>query len=157
MSRTQRPPSDHSLVITRILNAPPSRVYRAWTEQLSEWWGPHGMTTTVTAMDLRAGGAFRTVMRAKDGTEYPTRGVFLEVVKNTRVVFTDGYEPGWQPTKKHFMTAVATFEAMPGGRTRYTAKALHKSLRDRKAHEAMGFYQGWGECIDKLEALVAQP
>ena len=159
MSKRAKPSGkdDHSLVITRILNAPPARVYKAWTEQLADWWGPHGMRTTVTAMDLKPGGAFRTVMRARDGTEYPTRGVFLEVVKNKRIIFTDGYEPGFQPAKSHFLTAVTVFEALPGGKTRYTATALHKSDRDKKAHEKMGFYQGWGECIDKLSELLARP
>ena len=60
------------LVLSRILAAPRERVFRTWTTRLSEWWGPHGMTTAVREMDLRPGGAFRTVMRAPDGAELRT-------------------------------------------------------------------------------------
>ena len=52
------------------------------------------------------------------------------------------------------MTLVLTFED-EGGKTRYTARALHWTEADRKAHEDMGFHQGWGQCTDQLEALVA--
>lgn len=38
--------------------------------------------------------------------------------------------------------------------TRYTARALHWSEEDRQAHEAMGFHEGRGESLDRLEALV---
>lgn len=146
--------SDRELVISRVIDAPPAQVFRAWTQRLADWWGPHGMKTRVLALDLKPGGAFRTVMRAPDGTEYPTRGVFLEVVPGERIVFTDGYEPGWVPAEDHFMTAIVTLEPIAGGKTRYTARVLHKSAADRERHEQMGFYQGWGECLDQL-AVVA--
>jgi uncharacterized protein YndB with AHSA1/START domain len=91
-------PSDRELVISRIIDAPRERVFEAWTKQLPQWWGPHGMTTPVCEMDLRPGGVFRTVMRAPDGTEYLTKGVFLEVVEPERIVFPraalDGCQPG---------------------------------------------------------------
>ncbi|HZP60239.1 MAG TPA: SRPBCC domain-containing protein, partial [Opitutaceae bacterium] len=112
MSTTTTTPSpdisERELVIARVIAASPERVYQAWTRRLPEWWGPHGMTTPVCEMDLRAGGIFRTVMRAPDGKEYPTRGSFLEVVPNERLVFSDAYEPGWQPAAEHFMTAIVT-------------------------------------------------
>ena len=148
--------SERELVISRIIPAPRERVYQAWTLRLPEWWGPHGMTTPVCEMDLKPGGVFRTVMRAPDGTEYPTRGSFLEVVPNERIVFTDAYEPGWRPVAEHFMTAIVTFEALPGGQTKYTARALHKSAADREKHEQMGFHQGWGETIERLAAVATK-
>lgn len=148
------PDSELDLRLAIDIDAPPERVFALWTTRLPDWWGPHGMTTRVVAMDLRAGGAFQTVMRAPDGTEYPTRGIFLEVVENRRVVFTDAYEPGWKPTPGHFMTAVVDFAALPGGRTRLAACARHKSAEDRIAHERMGFHEGWGESFAKLAALA---
>lgn len=151
VARTSR-----ELVLTRILDAPHERVFQAWTTRLSEWWGPHGMTTPFCEMDLRPGGVFRTVMRAPDGTEYPTSGVFLEVTANERIVFTDAFAPGWEPVPDPFFTAITTFEALPGGRTRYTARALHWTVENRKKHEQMGFYQGWGESLDRLEVLLAK-
>jgi uncharacterized protein YndB with AHSA1/START domain len=114
------------------------------------------MTTPVCEMDLRPGGIFRTVMRAPDGQEYPTKGVFLEVVEPERIVFTNAYVPGWEPAPDLFFTAIMTFEALPGGKTRYTARALHWTVESRRQHEQMGFHQGWGESLDRLVALVTQ-
>jgi len=148
------PASSRELSITRIIDAPPDRVFKIWTTQLPLWWGPHGMTTQVCEMDLRPGGVFRTVMRAPDGTEYPTQGVFLEVVEAERIVFTDAYEGGWQPSPDIFFTAISTFEPFPGRKTKYTARALHWTEANREKHEAMGFYHGWGESIDRLASLA---
>jgi uncharacterized protein YndB with AHSA1/START domain len=153
------PPSlaSRELTLTRTIDAPRDRVYQAWTTQLPEWWGPHGMTTPICEMDLRPGGILRTVMRAPDGTEYPTRGVFLEVVAPERIVFTDAFDAGWIPVPDLFFTAITTFEALPGDRTRYTARALHWTVANREQHERMGFHQGWGESLDRLVALVKKP
>jgi uncharacterized protein YndB with AHSA1/START domain len=148
--------ADRELVLTRIIHAPRERIFRAWTTQLSQWWGPHGMTTPFVEMDLRPGGVFRTVMRAPDGTEYPTQGVFLEVVENERIVFTDAFDAGWQPSTDIFFTAITTLESLPGGKTRYTARARHLTAESREKHEKMGFHQGWGESLDRLIALVAK-
>lgn len=149
-------PTDRELVLTRVIDAPRERLYRAWTTQLPCWWGPHGMTTTVCEMDLRPGGIFRTVMRAPDGTEYPTQGVFLEVIENEKIVFTDAYEGRWQPSPDIFFTAITTFEKLPDGKTRYTARAVHWTVANREKHDKMGFQQGWGESLDRLVSLVTK-
>ena len=96
-------PSDRELILSRLFDAPRERVFAAWTQQLPQWWGPHGMTTPVCEMDLRPGGVFRTVMRAQDGTEYSTRGIFLEVVPPERIAFTDAFDPGWIPRPDAFL------------------------------------------------------
>jgi uncharacterized protein YndB with AHSA1/START domain len=150
------PAADRELVLTRIIDAPRERVFATWTQRLPEWWGPHGTVTTVCEMELKPGGVFRTVMRTPDGTEYPTRGVFLEIVAPERIVFTDAFEPGWRPSRDAFFTAVTTFEALADARTKYTARALHWTVAKREWHERMGFYQGWGESLDRLAALLTR-
>lgn len=145
---------ERELLLSRIIDAPRERVFDAWTRHLPEWWGPHGMSTPVCEMDLRPGGVFRTVMRAPDGTEYPTRGIFIEVVLPERIVFTDAFDPGWIPHPDAFFTAIVSFEALPGGRTRYTARALHWTAGNCAKHEKMGFQQGWGESLDRLVSCV---
>ena len=47
-------------------------------------------------MDVRPGGANLIVMRGPDGNEFPNAGVYLEVVKNERLVFTDAYTKAWE-------------------------------------------------------------
>lgn len=156
MKKSAADANARELIISRIIDAPKSRVFTAWTAQLPQWWGPHGMTTPVCKMDLRPGGIFCTVMLAPDGTEYPTKGVFLEVVENERIVFSDAFEAGFQPAAEPFMTAITTFEGLPGGKTKFTIRVLHKSVADRARHEQMGFHQGWSESVDRLITLVAK-
>lgn len=146
----------HELVLTRIIPAPPRLLYRAWTEPdlLRRWFAPEPFAVAEAALDVRPGGTSRIVMRGPDGTLYPNRGVYLEVIPDSRLVFTDAYVCAWVPAEKPFMTGLVTFEATDGG-TRYTARARHWSAEDRQTHEAMGFHEGWGRCADQLAALVA--
>lgn len=108
--------AQHELSISRLIDAPPAKVFRAWTEPqwLMQWWGPRGMTTPECEMQLWAGGLFRTLMRAPDGSEYPNQGVFLEIAAPRRLVFTDAFGPGWVPSDKAFMTAVISFDEEQG-------------------------------------------
>jgi uncharacterized protein YndB with AHSA1/START domain len=149
--------ADRELVITRLIDAPPAKLFQAWTEPalLVQWFAPLPWTTARAEIDLRAGGRNLIVMRSPDGDEFPNAGVYLEVVKNQRIVFTDAYSEAWQPSAKPFMTGILTFEE-EGGKTRYTARVLHWTAADREAHEQMGFYTGWGLCTDQLEALVTK-
>jgi uncharacterized protein YndB with AHSA1/START domain len=147
--------ADRELVLTRLIGAAPEVVYRAWTEPelLKQWFAPLPYTTPHAELDVRAGGANLVVMAGPDGTEMPNRGVYLEVIPNRRIVFTDAFTGAWEPSQKPFMTVILTFEP-EAGKTRYTARVRHWTLADKEAHEAMGFHQGWGVCANQLETLV---
>jgi len=150
------PIGERELVLTRLIDAPREKLFRAWTEVelLKQWFAPLPWTTPHAELDVRPGGANLVVMRGPDGNEFPNRGVYLEVVANERLVFTDAYTQAWEPSGKPFMTVILTFED-EGGKTRYTARVLHWAIADREAHEKMGFHEGWGRCTDQLAALAA--
>jgi uncharacterized protein YndB with AHSA1/START domain len=152
------PATDRELVLTRVIDAPREKLFRAWTdaELLKQWFAPLPYTTPVAELDVRPGGANLVVMRSPDGKDLPNRGVYLEVVENERLVFTDAYTQAWEPSQKPFMTVILTFEDEGGGKTRYTARVRHWTVADREAHEKMGFHGGWGLCTDQLAALVAR-
>ena len=147
--------SDRELVLIRIFDAPPEKVFRAWTEPelIKQWFAPLPWITPQAETDLRPGGASLIVMRSPEGDDYPNQGVYLEVVKNERLVFTDAYTRAWEPSQQPFMTVVLTFEDI-SGKTRYTARVLHWTVADRERHEQMGFYEGWGQCADQLADLL---
>jgi uncharacterized protein YndB with AHSA1/START domain len=149
--------ADRELVLTRLINAPREKVYRAWTEPelLKQWFAPKPYTTPIVEMDVRPGGSAYFVMRGPDGKDLPNRGVYLEVVPNQKLVSTDAYVKAWEPSDKPFMTLILTFED-EAGKTRYTARVRHWTVADREAHEKMGFHGGWSLCTDQLEALVAK-
>ncbi|MFA7336179.1 MAG: SRPBCC family protein [Candidatus Obscuribacterales bacterium] len=148
---------ERELTLTRIIDATPDKLFRAWTEPdlIVQWFTPPPYKTIAAEVDLRAGGSSLVVMQAPDGTEIPNRGIYLEVVMNERLVFTDAYTSAWEPSEKPFMTGILTFEEHEG-KTKYTARVLHWTVADREAHEKMGFHEGWGIATDQLEALVAK-
>lgn len=148
---------DHELTLTRDFDVPAEKLFRAWTDPalVPQWFAPKPWTIASCEIDLRPGGVFNSVMRSPEGEEFPNEGVFLEIVPNRKIVTTDGLGPGFKPAGKPFMVAEMTFEDLGGGRTRYTATARHWSAEDKKAHEEMGFHQGWGQVADQLAELAA--
>ena len=144
------------LVLTRLIDAPAAKLYRCWTDAalIPQWFVPKPWTISQAQLDVRPGGASLIVMRDPDGNEYPNAGVYLEVVPDRKLVFTDAYTAGWVPTDKPFMTAIVTFEDLGGGRSRYTAVARHRSAEAAKTHSDMGFHDGWGTVATQLEAYA---
>ena len=144
-----------NLILTRLVNATPEKIFDAWTVPalLKQWFAPLPWTTSKVETDVRIGGISLIVMRSPDGPEFPSHGVYLEVVKNQRLVFTDAFTKAWEPSDKPFMVVVLTFEAQ-GEKTQYTARVQHWSIPDREAHEKMGFHAGWVTCAEQLAALV---
>jgi uncharacterized protein YndB with AHSA1/START domain len=150
--------ASHELTLTRIIEAPREKIYRAWTEPalLKEWFTPRPWTVSMVEIDVRSGGNSYIVMNGPNGEEFPNRGVYLEVIPNEKIVFTDAYSEAWVPSAKPFFTGLILLEDLGGGRTRYTARALHWTAEDRETHEKMGFHEGWGKATDQLEELVAR-
>ena len=157
MATTQTTTSteDRDLILTRLIDTPPEKVFRAWTdpELLKQWFAPSPWTTPTAKQDVRSGGSSLIVMRDPDGNEFPNHGVYLEVIENKRLVFTDAFTTAWEPSEKPFMTVVVTFEEQDG-QTKYTARVQHWTIADREAHEKIGFHQGWTMCAEQLAALV---
>lgn len=146
----------HDLSLTRLLRAPRAAVWRAWTDPalLKQWWCPKPWWTEVKAFELRPGGAFHTFMQGPDGGTSDNLGSFLHVVPMEQLVFTSCLAGGWRPQKPWMpFTALITL-ADEGRGTRYTATVMHPDATTRDQHEAMGFHEGWGTCIDQLDALA---
>ena len=78
-------------------------------------------------------------------------GVFLEVVPNRSILFTNAFTAGWMP-QAPFIVAFFSFEP-DGAKTRYRAGARHWSEEAMKQHEAMGFIQGWAVVTEQLAEL----
>jgi uncharacterized protein YndB with AHSA1/START domain len=148
----------HELSLTRIIDAPRAKIFRCWTEAelVKQWFAPLPWTTSAAELDVRAGGTSSVIMRSPEGEDYPNVGVYLEVVPNERIVFTDAFTCAWVPSAKPFMVGTIQLDDLGNGKTRYTATVLHWTAEDREAHEKMGFYEGWGRCTDQLAALAAK-
>ncbi len=147
------------LEINRILDVPVDLVWRAWTEPelLKQWWCPLPWTTPEARIDLRVGGEFYTRMQGPNGEGGGGSGCYLELVENERLVWTGALQPGFRPQDAvgapFLFTGKLLLEAQ-GDKTHYRAIAMHSNAAGSKAHEEMGFHEGWGEVANQLEALM---
>lgn len=148
--------ADNDLVLERVLDAPRNRLWRCWTEPelLKRWFCPEPWYVSEARLEVRPGGECFTVMNGPNGERADNPGVFLDIVEGERLVLTDAFRPGWRPSGRPFMVADVRFEDAGGGKTRYTARAMHWTEEAKKEHEAMGFHEGWGKAADQLEALA---
>ena len=143
------------LLLARAFDAPRELVYRVWTrpEHLARWWGPRDFTTPSIQADLRPGGAYRICIRSPEGADHWMRGVYREVVEGERLVFTFAWEEeggSGRPGPESLVTV--TFAETGGGGTEVTFhQAPFPSAESRDSHAG-----GWSECLDRLEAYLAQ-
>jgi uncharacterized protein YndB with AHSA1/START domain len=169
-SLVAEPVVDREIVLTRVFDAPRELVFKAWTDpkHMAQWWGPKAFTNPVCQMDLRPGGAWRIVVRSPDGIDYPLKGVFREIVEPERLVMT--FDCSEHPDEWHDLVnpnrdkakgrpaldllCTVTFEDQ-AGKTKLTVQTLMESVAIRDAMVKMGMKEGWGQSLDRLEAVLA--
>ena len=79
----------HELVLNRLLDAPPEKLYRLWTDpsRMPEWFCPKPWTVSVEKMDLRPGGASHFTIRGPNG-------------ESARLFSADRQRVGSRPTER---------------------------------------------------------
>ena len=145
-------PSVPKIVITREFDAPPDRVFRAYTDPdlVVQWLGPRRLTMRIDTYDARTHGSYRYTHVDEDGTEYGFHGVFHEVRPNDRIVQTFTWDG--EPDGVSLETAI--FEDL-GGRTRVTGTSVVESFAIRDAILASGTDHGVREGYERLDELLA--
>ena len=138
-----------TLEIVRTIKADPETVFAAWTEpaHLEQWSCPEGLEVSISEVDLTVGGRFTLQMRAPDGATHTARGVYREITRPGRLVYT--WEWDEHPEEGQSLITVS-FVPVTGG-TEVTM--IHSGLPTEKSvtdHEG-----GWTSCLDKLEKLYA--
>lgn len=153
---------ESALVLTRVFDAPPERVWKAWTEpdEFKRWWGPKGFTAPFCRIDLRVGGTYLYCMRSPEGTDYWGTGAYREILPLKRLVYTDSFADakGNIVPATHYgmradfpleMLVTVTFEDL-GEMTKLTLR--HAGLP--AGPDQAGAEQGWSESFDKLAATL---
>jgi uncharacterized protein YndB with AHSA1/START domain/pimeloyl-ACP methyl ester carboxylesterase len=143
------------VVITRTIDAPRELVFEAWTDpkHMAQWWGPRYFTNPVCELDVRPGGAILVHMLGPDGTVYPMKGIFREIVKPERLVFTSGaFEDEDGNPRLESLTTVTFTEF--DGKTKLTVHAVVTRAEPGVEGALAGMEEGWSQSLDKLTEYV---
>jgi uncharacterized protein YndB with AHSA1/START domain len=128
----------HTIRFVRDLNAPPARVFAAWTqpEQLAQWWDATGEKLAVCEIDLRPGGAFRFV--TSHHPDKPFTGVYSEIVGPMLLAFEANGASG------------KVMLAERAGGTRMTVEIACRSPEHLAQFVSMGVAAGTSRTLDNL-------
>jgi uncharacterized protein YndB with AHSA1/START domain len=143
-------PTQPSLTLQRRINATPAKIFKAWTDpsQIVKWMHPYNNDVIHAEMDVRVGGRFRIIMRTPEGEEHDVNGMFREVVRDERLVYTWT----WRSTLEQESLVTLTLRGEGNGeRTLLTLK--HEQFADvaaRDSHEG-----GWNQVLDELARQFA--
>jgi len=140
----------------RTYDAPVQAVWDAWTDpdQIAQWWGPRGFTTTTHSKDLRPGGSWIYTMHGPDGTDYPNRADYLEVEVFAKLVYDHGVSEDQPP----FFRVTVLFSESKGktkmemSMTLPTPEAVEET---RKFIKQAGGYSTWDRLSEYLEKEVS--
>ncbi len=137
-----------SLTIKRRFNAPPAKVFSAWTdpEKIKHWMEPGEIKAVRAETDPRPGGRYRWVMQSPAREEHDVGGVYREIVQNERLVFTWA----WKSTPERESLVTVTFKS-DGDGTLMTV--LHEQFTDEEARDRHN--QGWEGALVKLGKYLA--
>lgn len=157
-SSTAEVSADRVISATRVYDAPRDLVWKMWTDpaHIAQWWGPDGFTNTIHEMDVRPGGMWRFVMHGPDGTDYPNKITYLEIVKPERLVYQHGGEKEFEAV--NFQVTV-TFEEQ-GGKAKLSMRSVFPSAAARdhvvKNYGAIeGMHQHLGRLGDILTSITS--
>ena len=120
-------PDPREVLSTRVIDAPPEKVFRAWQEaaHLTRWFGPDGFTSTFRQFDFRPGGDWNFIFHGPDGKEYDNHFVFREV-DPSRIVVEHLSQP-------HFVLESLHEEVDGGTRITWHQRFDSQEVRDKLA------------------------
>ncbi len=162
--------SGSEFTITCELAARRAPVFKAWTDarQMALWWGPHTFTNPVCELNPCVGGKMHVIMRGPDGTEYPFKGEYREIIEPERLAYlgdTSAHPASWheqlarhlpqgasKPTEQSLTTV--TFDNH-NGKTRLMVRSRFATTTELSAYMKLGMAQGWSQSLERLAALVS--
>ena len=148
-------PIDREIVLSRVIDAPRSTVYAAWTDpdQIQMWFGPEGMAIQTKEVDLNPGGIWRFDMVAANGTRYSNRMVFLRMEAPALIEVEHGSDQENDPGKFRMLV---TFDEQSDGKTVLTLRQMHPSKERREWAIGFGAVEYGGQTLEKLARHVAK-
>ena len=146
-------PSGHEVRISRILDAPRERVFRAWTDpdEIAAWFGPEHMETPRdrVSIDLRVGGSYELTMVPREGRG--ERTISYEIVELV--------EPELLVPRSEPMPAAGMNEPESGAREPPRAPRCYRRHRrlDRAAPRPASIWFPWARCPSRTFGTRCRP
>jgi uncharacterized protein YndB with AHSA1/START domain len=143
---------NRTLTIKKVFNAPVNLVWNAWTEadQIVQWWAPQGMKIKVIEHNFTVGGKWKFSMPMPNGGDFVSEGTYLEIVEHKKIVTSADFKPMTENVELH-----VSFEA-DGDKTNFEFSVVHETEDYAKAQEKMGFYNGWGSALNRMEEVISK-
>lgn len=153
-TRITAEPGKQEMIIVREFDAPRDLVFRAHTdpELYEQWIGPRGYTTKIETFESRNGGRWRYIQTDKDGNTYAFHGVNHDVTPPERIIQTFEYEG--LPEPGHVILEKATFDELPGNRTKFTGRSVFLSVEDRDGMLQSDMEEGMKDSFSRLDELL---
>ncbi|MFO1013562.1 MAG: SRPBCC family protein [Caulobacteraceae bacterium] len=145
---------EREIVLSRVLNAPQTRVFEAFTDpaQITRWFGPEGFTIETLEIDIREGGRWRYIYTGPDGTRWENRMVFLRVVAPSLLEMEHGEDVDDDPGRFH---TTVTLDEQSDGKCVLTMRQLHPTKEQRDAGIGFGAVEYGYQTLDKLARHLA--
>jgi uncharacterized protein YndB with AHSA1/START domain len=146
---------DREIVLCRVINAPPERVFEAWTDpnQIRQWFGPAGFTTETLECDIRPGGLWRFVYTGPDGKQWDNRMQFVRIEAPRLIEIEHGSDKDDDPARFY---VTITFDAQSNGKTVLTMRQVHPTAEQRNAGIGFGAVELGYQTLDKLARHVGE-
>lgn len=147
--------ADREIVTTRTFNAPRELVWDVWTDpkHIIHWWGPRGFTNTIDTMEVKPGGIWKLVMHGPDGTDYPNKIIYREVVKPERLIYTHGSDDLDHPGD---FEVTVLFREKEGKTEIYMQMLFHSAEARNITVEKYGAVEGLKQTMDRLEQYLSK-
>lgn len=151
MKATLTTPTDQTIEIERIFNAPRDRVWKAMTDPalIAQWWG-RGNRLVIEKYEPVKGGHWRFVEHA-DGQEHGFEGRFREVTPPERVVQT--FE--WDGMPAYVIINTTNLEDLGDGRTRLHVTSAFYNKAERDGMLNSGMEAGMNQSYEALDRVLA--
>jgi uncharacterized protein YndB with AHSA1/START domain len=149
---TKRSTQHDTFVIERVYDAPPSRVFAAWSDVKAKarWFvGPEAWEKSNHTLDFRVGGKENVSGGPPGGPVHIYNATYQDIVPNERFVLT--YDMHIDKTRISVSLATVEFKAAPGGtRLIYTEQGVFLDGYDGAADRK----RGTQDLLDKLEKAL---
>ncbi len=141
---------DDTVVVEIDVEAPPERVFDAWTDpqQLLAWWGDDATYRGVRwERDLRVGGKWRSEGKTASGKSFAVWGEYTRVERPGVLAFTWIHD--WDEGERPHTNVLIEFSRTPGGTHLRLTHSGFASESMREDHR-----RGWKQVLGWLQRYV---